>query len=302
MRCRTLQTGITCSGIGLHSGRKVDILLEKATRQVPPFDPATRTIRTLPSRNVFWDISSKTEYNHYHINVNPTRVCDTTLSTTVMATNMDGTKFSVSTIEHLMAALWAFKLTDVNMSVTANEIPIFDGSSKVWCDKMSSAEIKYLEVDVDPIIIYDTIRVEDGDSFLEVTPCDDFSVDISIDFPYRSIGRQRYNSIVNSAIFKDELSFCRTFVHVNDVVHLKMMGKALGGSLDNAIVVDDNRVLNENGLRVKDEFVKHKVLDLIGDLWTLGRPIVGKITGYKPSHRINNLLARKLYDMYTITN
>jgi len=289
-----------CSGIGLHSGRKVDLLLDRAKREIPVFNLTNQNVTKLPSRNVFWDASNSFDYAHYHINITPERVSDTMLSTTVTSQQKNGTVFSVSTIEHLMAALWAFKLTDVNMSVTDVEIPIFDGSSKKWCEELANTGMEYLEIDVPPIIIYDKIRVEDGDSFLEVTPHADFCVDITIDFPFKSIGRQRYKSIVNSAIFKDELSFCRTFVHLNDVVQLKMIGKALGGSLDNAIVVDDNKILNERGLRVKDEFVKHKVLDLIGDLWTLGRPIQGKITGYKPSHKINNLLARKLYTRYSI--
>lgn len=283
MKDRTIFEDILISGIGLHSGKTSYVRLNNAT-------PTVRSL-SLGSGIYFSkndDIIGK---------VTPKKVVDTSLSTNIVINELENS--SINTIEHLMAALWAYNITSIRININNNdEIPILDGSSKPWCELIHKATTKSLYKEIPPIIITDTIRVEHGDSFLEVLPYDGFSADITIDFPYKSIGRQRYVSELTPTVFKDELSFCRTFVHINDVTQLKMMGKALGGSFDNAIVVNDNKVLNPDGLRVKNEFVKHKVLDMVGDLWTLGRPIKGKITGYKPGHTINNLLARKLHKLY----
>lgn len=270
---------IDVSGIGLHSGKLTEISLIIANQL---------------SRDDSLGIMVFSNNGRNHIDINPFNVIDTKLCTVI------GNKVvSVSTIEHMMAAFWAYGLTNVLMTgMNIKEIPILDGSAKPWCDKLS----KYFNIieynSNNSIIIDRKIRVQQGDSYLEVEPYDSFYVDITIDFPYKSIGKQRYSSILTPDIFVRDLSFCRTFVHKNDAMYLKMNGMALGGSLDNAIVVDDSSVLNPEGLRVRDEFVKHKVLDLVGDLWTIGKPIMGKITGYKPGHAINNLLARKIWDEY----
>lgn len=297
MRDRTIREDISVSGIGLHSGKQFSVKL----------------LASMYAANATMDgiyiSSNKSElynYNNNYVGLSPNYVVDTTLSTCVEF-DKPYNKSRIDTIEHLMAALWAYKISSVNVIVFGKddvtstvEVPILDGSSKPWCDHLQKATIMYNGKTVQPIIIHDVIRIENGDSFLEVSPHNGFAVDITIDFSYKSIGRQRYISEVNSAVFKDELSFCRTFVHASEAMQLKLVGKALGGSFDNAIVVDDHKVLNESGLRVNDEFVKHKVLDLIGDMWTLNRPIVGKITGHKPGHKINNMLARKLAELYPL--
>lgn len=291
---RTIRGDISISGIGLHSGKQFSVNML----------PSIYAVNTI---NGICISSNKSElYNNNYVRMSPNHVVDTTLSTCIEF-NSPYNKSRIDTIEHLMAALWAYKISSINIIVSgkddvtsAVEVPILDGSSKPWCDLFKKTTIMYNGETVKPIIIRDVIRIENGDSFLEVSPHNEFAVDITIDFPYQSIGRQRYVSEVTSAIFNDELSFCRTFVHASEAMQLKSIGKALGGSFYNAIVVDDHKVLNENGLRVKDEFVKHKVLDLIGDMWTLNRPIVGKITGYKPGHKINNMLARKLAELYPL--
>lgn len=298
MHSRTIASEISVSGIGLHSGKinQVQISFGRV------FNPLLSGIFFANNKPSLYN------YNNNYAPLSPSDITDTAFSTCIKF-DKNNNKSKINTIEHLMAALWAFKITALEIKVTNDsddsddvEIPILDGSSKIWCDHFSRAKLQYYNTEVTPIIIHDRISVEYKDSFLEIIPYDGFFVDITIDFPYKSIGQQRYISDVTPSIFKDELSFCRTFVHVDDATKLKMRGKALGGSFDNAIVVNETKVLNEEGLRVKDEFVKHKVLDLIGDLWTLGRPIQGKIVGYKPGHTINNMLARQLekeYSLYT---
>lgn len=292
MRDRTVDIENELTGVGLHSGKPSKVIVSRFTNGD----------NTKPGLYLTDGLYYKSYFTPGTANrITPRSVIDTTLSTEVEI-NHGGlwphTLKKVSTVEHLMAALWAYKISSANLYVYGNEIPILDGSSLPWCKLLHLSSVKYTDKQIDPIIIMDTIRIEHGDSFLEIAPYNGFKVDITIDFPYKSIGRRRYISELTPSIFKEELACCRTFVHVDDVVQLKMMGKALGGSFDNAIVVDDKKVLNPDGLRTKDEFVKHKVLDLIGDLWTLGRPIQGMITGYKPGHKINNMLARRLYSAY----
>lgn len=265
---------IAISGIGLHSGNEVTLNLTSALKHM--------TFRNSNFIN--------------KIRVSPSRVVETTLSTVV------GVELStVSTIEHLMAALWAYNISRFHCEVSDSEIPILDGSSKTWVDLLGRPNsIKLRATPASPIIIDQDIEVTEGNSYIKISPADSFYADVTIDFPYPSIGVQRYTSILTPEIFKKELAFCRTFVHIKEVEYLRSIGKALGGSLDNAIVVDNTKVINPGGLRTHNEMVKHKVLDMIGDLWTLGRPIQGKITAYKPGHKINNLLARRIAELYNL--
>lgn len=269
------------SGIGLHSGK-----------------PVQCSITPMPWKygsNMF--IFDGEGLIHNKIRITPFSVVDTTLCT-VVGLDQKNQNYRVSTIEHLMAALWAYDIRSCYIYASSSEIPILDGSSRPWIYLLEKSFEVAKHTKEKSIIIKDTIRVELGDSFLEVSPYDGFYTDITIDFPYKSIGRASYSSKITPSHFIKDISHARTFVHKKDALYLRMNGMALGGSMDNAIVVDDETILNPEGLITKNEFVKHKVLDLIGDLWTLGTPIWGKITGYKPGHKINNMMARAIYDAY----
>ena len=279
---KTIANSFEVGGTGLHSGKNTKIKFLLGSNENP-------SVRFMTDNDTGFPTTIQ--------KISPFIVSDTTLSTDIEICDKNFQRHTISTIEHMMAALWATEISTLDIYVYGNEIPIFDGSSKTWIDYFSRAPLQAINHYCSPIIIEEPITVTHGDSVLEIHPHHKFSADITIDFPYKSIGCQNYKGDLTPDIFKRFLSFCRTFVHIDDVMHLKMMGKALGGSYENAIVVDDTKVLNPNGLRVNDEFVRHKVLDLIGDLWTLGRPIQGKIIGYKPGHTINNMLARKIFNM-----
>jgi UDP-3-O-[3-hydroxymyristoyl] N-acetylglucosamine deacetylase len=271
------------SGVGLHSGKesRVGVFLEKDVFE-----------RAFFSKIVFTPLNNFGDF----IEISPYEVGETVYSTDLI---MAGSKRAnrVSTVEHIMAALWALNIQKGFVAHTGEEIPIMDGSARPFIEYISGV-ISHTQTMMRPRPAYaikETISVQNGDSFLSISPSDKFSVDITIDFPYPSIGIQNYSEIITQAKFINEIAHCRTFAHLNEVTYLKMMGKALGGSFDNAIVVDDKKVLNPEGLRDPKEFVKHKTLDLIGDLYLLGRPLLGHITGYKPGHKINNLLAREIH-------
>lgn len=227
------------------------------------------------------------------------------VSGTERATEISNKPYRIRMIEHLMAALWLKRINKILVTVEGNEVPILDGSAKAWVRLIEAAGIK-TEFDTKPyehwpnglphLIIHEEIQVEDGDSYLRYTPHpSQFSVDISIDFPYKSIGYQRYNKELYPLRFREEIIPARTFCHVDDALVLKLQGAARGGSLDNTVVFTDTEVLNPEGLRFPDECVRHKVLDLVGDLYTIGLPLLGHIEGHKPNHKINNMLARKLF-------
>lgn len=272
------------SGVGLHSGKesRIAAFLDSKIYESVYFNKI---------------VFSPSELNGDFVEIHPMDVVDTSYSTVM---GMFGKKHDnrVATIEHLMAALWAFNIQKGFIIHTEEEIPIMDGSARPFVEYLyHTLKRTANKPTTNPAYrVKETILVQHGDSYLSIEPADRFSVDITIDFPYPSIGVQNYSELnLTPQKFISEISHCRTFAHLNEITHLKMAGKALGGSFDNAIVVDDTRVLNPTGLRDPREFVKHKTLDLIGDLFTLGVPLIGHITGYKPGHKINNMLARAIY-------
>jgi UDP-3-O-[3-hydroxymyristoyl] N-acetylglucosamine deacetylase len=195
-----------------------------------------------------------------------------------------------------MSALAGLGIDNLFIDLTAAEVPIMDGSAAPFVFLLQSAGIEELAAPKRFIQILKTVEVSEGDKWARFTPYDGFRVNFEIDFDHPVLQRQRQKASLDfsTTAFLKEISRARTFGFLKDVENLRANDLALGGSLDNAIVMDEYRVLNEDGLRFKDEFVRHKVLDAVGDLYLLGCCLIGEFTGYKSGHRLNNLLLRAL--------
>ena len=270
---RTLKTAIRTTGVGLHTGARVELNLRPAA-------PDTGI--------VFHRVDLP---NAVSIPARAENVGDTRLSSTL---RLDGT--SVSTVEHLMSALAGLGVDNLHVDVAGPEIPIMDGSAFPFVFLLQSAGIveqsavkQYLRIDA-------PVEVRDGDKWARFEPFSGFKLDFTIDFPHPVFGSENRHVVVDFAehSYVKEVARARTFGFMQDVEALREAGLALGGSLHNAIVLDETRVLNTEGLRFDNEFVRHKVLDAIGDLYLLGHPLIGQYTAFKPGHALNNALARAL--------
>ena len=272
---RTLKNVIRATGVGLHSGEKVYMTLR-------PAPPDTGVI----FRRV--DLSDPVEIKATAENVGPT-----TLSTTLEA---DGVQ--VSTVEHLLSAMAGLGIDNAYVDLSAPEVPIMDGSSGPFVFLIQSAGIAEQEAPKRFIRIKKSIVVEDKDKWARFDPFDGFKVSFTIDFNHPVFkGRPRKAEIdFSTTSFVKEVSRARTFGFMSDIEALRSQNLALGGSIDNAIVVDEYRVLNEDGLRYDDEFVKHKILDAIGDLYLLNHSLIGEYRAYKSGHDLNNKLLCELLD------
>lgn len=270
----TLSKPVSCYGIGVHSGKRTQLTIE-------PIKENTGIIF------VRTDISSENNY----IEAKYYNVSDTLLSTTISNSN----KIQISTIEHIMAALWGCGIDNAIIKIDGPEVPIMDGSSKpfvfmIECagKKLQNAPKKYLK-------ILKEVTAAHKDCELICSPSDHIKIDLTIDFNSKAIGRQ---SLVFSKqeSFNDNIADARTFGFTKDVDYLQSKGLALGASFENAIGIDDqDKVLNPDGLRYQDEFVRHKLLDLFGDLYTSGNNIISSINGYKTSHALNNELLHRIF-------
>jgi UDP-3-O-[3-hydroxymyristoyl] N-acetylglucosamine deacetylase len=273
---KTIRNIVDCSGIGLHSGNLVRA----------KFIPAEENTGICFRR--FEQDSKKTiEIKANFDNVHSTNLC-TSLSSSCG-------QYHVSTVEHLMAALWGCGIDNLIIELDADEIPIMDGSSADFVKMFEKVGVKMQAANKRFIEILKVVRVEDGDAFAELSPGNGFAVNMEIEFPHKLIEKQVFRFSGHNHDFKQELSRARTFGFIKDVEYLKKMGLAKGGSLDNAIVLDENGILNNEGLRFEDEFVRHKILDSIGDLYLAGFNIVGEFLGRKSGHKLNNMLLRKLF-------
>lgn len=210
----------------------------------------------------------------------------TNISSTELSTTLGEGHSSVSTVEHLMAALFLTGVDNALVEVDGPEIPILDGSSMPFIREIKKAGIKQVSDLRQVFKVIAPLEVFSGDSILKIEPADGFSVNCTIDFDSEVIGRQ-IASFIDVDIDHDELCRARTFCHINDVNAMRRRGLALGGSLENAVVISDTGILNEEGLRSPNEFAEHKLLDLIGDFALLGRPLIGRITAVKPGHTIH---------------
>ncbi len=272
---RTLKNTIRATGIGLHSGDKVYLTLH-------PAEPNTG----ISFRRVDLD-------QPVTIHATPENVGETMLSTTLVK---EGVK--VATIEHLLSALAGLGIDNAIVDVSAAEVPIMDGSAGPFVFLLQSAGVLEQDVPKQYIRIKKQIRVEDDDKWAAFEPFNGFKVTFTIDFDHPAFPDHLKTSVMDfsSTTFVKEVSRARTFGFMKDIEFLRENNLALGGSLDNAIVVDDDKVLNEDGLRYADEFVKHKILDAIGDLYLLGHSLIGEYRGFKSGHALNNKLLLSLLD------
>lgn len=273
IRQRTLQHSIKATGVGLHTGNKVLLTL----RPAPP-----------NTGIVFRRIDLEPELEMAAITEN---VGDTRLATTLVSRNE-----RIWTIEHLMAALSAYGIDNLYVDLDGEEVPIMDGSAAPFIFLLQSAGIREQKAAKKFIRITGQVRVEDGDKWAMFEPYDGFRVSLKICFkhPLFSDKNSRASIDLSTTSFVREISRARTFGFVRDVEMLREQNLGLGGSLDNVVVVDDYRVMNDEGLRYNDEFVKHKILDAIGDLYLLGHGLIGKFSGYKTGHAMNHSLRRAL--------
>ncbi|NOR70465.1 MAG: UDP-3-O-acyl-N-acetylglucosamine deacetylase [Methylomarinum sp.] len=272
---RTLKNTIRATGVGLHSGSKVYLTLH-------PAEPNTG----IRFRRVDMD-------EPVTIEATPKNVGETMLSTTLVK---DGVK--VATIEHLLSALAGLGIDNAVVDVSAAEVPIMDGSAGPFVFLLQSAGVAEQDCPKQYIRITKPIRVDDGDKWAAFEPFDGFKVTFTIDFDHPAFPDHLKTSVMDfsSTTFVKEVSRARTFGFMKDIEFLRDNNLALGGSLDNAIVVDDDKVLNEDGLRYADEFVKHKILDAIGDLYLLGHSLIGEFKGFKSGHALNNTLLLALLE------
>lgn len=271
---RTLKNRVSCIGTGLHSGAKVSMALAPAAE-----DSGIRFIRR--------DIRDKNPQVLAHYG----NVTNTMLGTTL--TNKDGV--SVATVEHLMAALWACGVDNCIVELDGAEIPIMDGSSEPFIFLIECAGVVEQYRTRRVIEVLKTVRVEENGGFASIQPSETFGVSLEIDFGDKVIAKQKYTFDALDISFKTELSRARTFCFRHEVEKLQSMGLARGGSLENAIVVDEEGILNEGGFRYNDEFVRHKVLDCIGDVYLAGGYIKGHLNGFRSGHGLNNKLLRDFF-------
>ena len=273
IRQRTLKNTIRATGVGLHSGKKVYLTLKPAA-----VDSGIVFVRT--------DLEPAVE-----IEARAENVGETMLSTTLVN---DGVK--VATVEHLLSAMAGLGIDNCRIELSAEEVPIMDGSAGPFVFLIQSAGIKEQDAAKQFIKITREVTVEEDGKKATFKPFNGFKVGFSIDFDHPVFKKRSQDAAIDfsSTSFVKEVSRARTFGFMHDIERLRAMNLALGGSVDNAIVVDDYKVLNEDGLRYEDEFVKHKILDAIGDLYLLGNSLVGEFIGDKSGHDLNNKLLRKL--------
>ncbi len=273
IRQRTVKTLVRATGVGLHTGARVNLTLR-------PAQPDTGIVirRT--------DLPEPKDFA-----IAPERVVDTRLCSA-----LEGNGARVATVEHLMSALAGLGIDNLYIDLDGPEVPILDGSAAPFVYLLQSAGIENQNAPKRFIRVKRTVRVEEGDKWAEFAPHEGYTLTFRIDFDhpvFRQSAKEMHIDLARQSYVK-EVSRARTFGFMNEVEYLRSNGLALGGTLDNAIVMDEFRVLNSDGLRYADEFVKHKVLDAVGDLYLTGHPILGAFTAFKSGHGLNNKLLRAL--------
>jgi len=270
---QTITAPAICAGVGVHTGQRVRLAIRPAQAGT-----GIVFVRT--------DISDRDN----RIKVSGDAVVDARLNT--MIENAAGVR--LSTIEHLMAAFCALGVSNAIVEVDGPELPILDGSALPFVQLLDRAGFRRQSNPVQYIEILEPIRVTDGDKHASLLPCDRYEMRFEIDFDAAVIGNQVVDFVVDEPTFRNEIMAARTFGFAHEVQALRQAGLARGGSLENAVVIDEGQILNPGGLRMEREFVRHKALDAIGDLYVLGAPLLGRYEGYKAGHAVNNLLVRAL--------
>lgn len=275
LRQRTLKTTIRATGVGLHSGEKVYMTLRPAAEN---------------TGIVFHRVDLEEPVS---IPADPKLVTETMLGTTL---TKNGTR--VATVEHLMSALAGLGIDNLHVDLSAAEVPIMDGSAGPFVFLLQSAGIEEQDAAKRFIRINKVVRVEDGDKWAELRPFNGFKVNFEVSFNHPVFNKLSQKAVIDfsSTSFLKEVSRARTFCFLRDVEALRERNLTLGGSMDNAIVLDDYRILNEDGLRYANEFVIHKILDAIGDAYLLGHSLIGELRAYKSGHELNNKLLRAMLD------
>lgn len=272
-RQKTTVAPAIIAGVGVHTGDRVRLAVRPA-----PAGTGIVFIRT--------DVTDRDN----RLPVSGEAVVDARLNT--MIENAAGVR--LSTIEHLMAAFAALGVSNAVVEVDGPELPILDGSALPFVQLLDRAGFRRQEAPVRYIEILEPIRVEEGDKSAVLLPCDRYEMRFEIDFPTAVIGNQVVDFVVDEETFRSEIMAARTFGFAHEVEALRQAGLARGGSLENAVVIDGDEILNPGGLRMEREFVRHKALDAIGDLYVLGAPLLGRYEGVKAGHALNNKLVRAL--------
>jgi UDP-3-O-[3-hydroxymyristoyl] N-acetylglucosamine deacetylase len=271
-RQRTLKQPASCSGIGLHSGKAVNLTIKPAA-----INYGIKFIRT--------DLQDNPSINA-HFN----KVVDTSLATVIGSNGC-----IVSTIEHLMASFAGFSIDNAMVELDAYEVPVMDGSAGPFIDLIKTAGIKEQPAARHFFVIKEPIVLEEDSKKVAVYPADTFKITCSIEFDHPLIGRQSYEMEISDDGFEAEICRARTFGFLHEVEYMKRYGLARGGSLENAVVIDKHRILNQDGLRYSDEFVRHKILDCLGDFSLLGMPILGHLVVEKSGHAFNHAFLEKFF-------
>jgi UDP-3-O-[3-hydroxymyristoyl] N-acetylglucosamine deacetylase len=266
---RTIAKRVSCTGVGLHSGKPATLTLAPA-----PADAGVSFVRMdlgveIPARNEF--------------------VADTTLST-----NLASGDARVHTVEHVMAALHGMGIDNCRVEVDGPEIPILDGSAAPFVCLVHEAGVRVQRAGKRWLVVEQAVEIRDGDKVARLEPSDAFSVEFTADFAHPLITNQGFRVTLNDRVFEREVARARTFCFLRDIERMQAAGLAKGGSLENAIVVDEFSILNPEGLRYPDEFARHKVLDAIGDLALFGLPVLGALTAVKSGHAMNQALVKKV--------
>jgi UDP-3-O-[3-hydroxymyristoyl] N-acetylglucosamine deacetylase len=266
---RTVANRVSCTGVGLHSGRRAALTLAPA-----PVDSGIRFVRT--------DLGVEIPATSNH-------VVDTTLSTTLGCGEA-----RVATVEHALAALTGMGLDNCRVEVDGPEVPILDGSAAPFVALIREAGISIQRTGKRFLILQKRVEVQDGDKHVRLEPSESLRIDFTIDFAHPLVSDQAYRFEFSDRSFEREVARARTFCFLSDIERMKAMGLAKGGGLENAIVVDAFSILNPEGLRFPDEFVRHKVLDAVGDLTLMGMPVIGALVARKSGHTLNQALVRRV--------
>jgi UDP-3-O-[3-hydroxymyristoyl] N-acetylglucosamine deacetylase len=268
---RTLKKEIICSSIGLHSGRKVNMKIKPA-----PADAGIVFVR----KDIPDALPIPADFN--------------TVSDTTLATSLGLGGVTVSTVEHILSAFSGMGVDNAIIELDSFEIPIMDGSALPFVNMLKEVGTHLQGKTKKLLVIKKPVSVKEGDGSAVLLPAAEFKITYEIDFKHVAIGRQSYSLNFSDEKYEKEICAARTFGFLREVEYLQAKGLGLGGSLENVIILDDEKVINKGGLRMHDEFVKHKILDAIGDLFLLGMPIIGHFIAYKSGHRLNNILLKEL--------
>lgn len=265
---RTLKKAVKARGVGIHSGNMVNMTL-------------------IPS-----DVDHGVVFRRMDVGGKLVRAHNAFVNEVVLSTGLENQGVKVSTVEHLMSAFSALGIDNVLVELDSFEVPIMDGSSAPFIFLVQSAGIEEQDAHKRFFVINDTIRVENGDSWAQVSPYEGFKVTLEIDFDHKKVKESGQKLSIDFAqqSYLKEISRARTFGYMKDVERLQRQNLVLGASLDNAIALSDDDVLNEDGMRYHNEFVKHKILDIVGDLFLLGSNLIGHYEGYKTGHLLNDQL------------